>query len=155
MAKTPKIQTPVHYKIIQAGSALTNGAGEVEFNLGTATIIKTDNAYQTVDALLNVVDDVANTRTQFQFLEDCLVEVYGGFRCNALAQGVEILKNGSIELLGTTPRAATDVGHTAGTIAVVTGDYLTLTSGFYGDNAGAVTSSANPVIFTLRITKLS
>ena len=165
MAKTPKFakdaalvvqseKSPVHYKITQNGDALTNGAGEIQFNLGSASIVKTNNYLVDVDDLLTAVDDIPNTRTRFVFSEDCIVNVHGSFRCATLALGVEVLVGGNFALGATAPRAGTDPGATSGSVFVPAGSYITLSSGFYGSNAGSVVSSPNPVTLTMEIRRL-
>ena len=98
------------YRIEQAGNAVTNGNAEIEYNLGTATIVNNGAA------LLVASDDSGNTRTKFTAQKKCTVSITHtttnsstGFRPYILLNGTSYQDGASIYSAGVYGVATTEL----------------------------------------------
>jgi len=114
------------YHIEQSQNALTNLSGEIEFNLGTATILNNGTG------IIYAQDDSGNTRTKFIALKKCLVTISAsGFQTVAGNQAQIIKYNTSdtevLKIVGTTEDSGSgfDAGVTA-SIGLNSGEYFTV-----------------------------
>ena len=113
------IETQV-YRIRQAGASLSDVTGEVEFNLGTATI--NDDG----DVLLIAEDDSGNTRTKFIAQVDCAVSVSANLRISSSSIFPHIYLNGSAYISGAAAAGTNYETFVGGHVNMVAGDYLSL-----------------------------
>jgi len=132
-----EIQT---YEITQANASLTNGNGELEFNLATATIA--DNG----ETLIVAEDDSANTRTKFIAQKPCYVSISADSRINTASRELAIAKNDTVIQSGDTMRTSADIANVAATgIYLNTGDYLTVGIASISTFGGSVSSYQSSV----------
>jgi len=131
---TPAKSGNHYYRIEQAQTSLTNTANEIEYNLGTATIV--DNFVGS--ALIEAQDDSGNTRTKFTALKACTVHVavYGAVSSSTLS----VLKNGTTVQPGDKIGANDEVFNSV-PVFLEKDDYITV-----GTPGGAL--SGNATLFT-------
>lgn len=113
------LQVKQNYLLTQVTSALTDGSGETEFNLATATI--TDEG----EAIFYAEDDAANTRTKFIALRR------GSFDISFSSQGAtgnahRILKNGIIVIEGSAVYTGNQESTVSGTVSLNAGEFFTV-----------------------------
>jgi hypothetical protein len=130
------------YSIYQDGNAMTTiGVGQVQFNLGTATI-RTGG-----DSDLFTVSNVSSA-TRVTALKSIKINVHWGYKTAGTADNASIYKNGSVFFSG--PDEASSAAHNSVVVnmELEAGDYITFhtTSGVRntGDPAG-VSVMATPV----------
>jgi hypothetical protein len=112
------------YTIRQAQNAMSDLSGELEFNLGTATIENEGTA------LITVADDAANTRTEFT---SNYADVDVTFSCSSSSmvaagnQRLEIVLDASTEIAhGSTAAAGTQSATVTVSRRLASGEYLTI-----------------------------
>jgi len=130
------------YIINQAGSALTNRAGEIEFNLATATIENTDTD------LLSVVDDSSNTRTKFIATRSISVVASFSAVTGNITGYAQIYKNGVAFIDGNQAYAASRKVIISSPVHLNAGEYLTFgvigdTENGAGNTLASVTATAS------------
>lgn len=117
------------YTVQQPSSSMTNLAGEVEYNLGTATIEEYNAA-----ALFTVTDDAGNTRT----ILTATSNIIGNIAFDALADqagtNVEIYRNGVLYYEGTMGNAGGRPLSVACPFILDSGDYLSFGISFQSIN---------------------
>lgn len=117
------------YSLQQAGNAVTNRAGEVEFNLGTATITNSG------DDLITADDDSGNTRTKFIANRDCTVDISWGATISSTGNITYIYKNGSIIQKGATNYSSNLPSSVSAELELSSGEYFSVgTSQEIGNN---------------------
>ncbi len=136
------------YHLEQDQNAMTNLAGEGEFNLGTATITNVG------PLLLVAEDDSGNTRTKFIAQKNCTFIVSMSGQIDASGAGIGILLNGTSYQLANQATAANIGTHATATINMLAGDFITV--GGLNGNGGLAGSFRNAAILsTLSITAIT
>ncbi len=131
------------YEISQAGSAMTDRSGQLEFNLATASISNSGEGFIVAE------DDASNTRTKFVAKTRCAVTIVAQGRPNTVNRPFSIFKNNAQIMAGSYNPATDSSISTASTILEV-GDYLSVfvgtTDGVAGDT---VLNDSNKVNVTI------
>lgn len=135
----PKVnnQLTQHIQHLANGNTLLNATAEIRFN--------TANLTTAGDSILSIEDDLANTRTKFVALKDCIVDVHFSGVCTDPSEVVQVYKNGALIARGSqTPNAASYYSSIDTSVRLLTGDYVSVTI-----NGGAIASTTNPCFLNI------
>lgn len=126
------------YSIVQATSALTNRAGEIEFNLGAATIEKMGNVP------FYTQDDSINTRTKFIFTRKATVNVQFSTGITTVGYLPAVTLNGVVKRIGTQAIVNGGYSSVSAQFDVKEGDFVTV--GVAGNDYVLADSTTNSTI---------
>jgi len=134
----------VNYQIRQQGSSLTNNGSEVEFNLGSASIIDNSKGYIVAE------DDAANTRTKFNILSNGSLIIQWNHYTGNTSYPIIIHYNEAGTLINTynggSDASATQVDLVVN-IPVSSGDFITVSS------TAGVRAALNEAFVTIGLTR--